>query len=133
MIGLGTIWRQVGLDLKNYETIVKQEFPTIKPQTLFLIKDAETLRSGVPVFAGKWVVNGFVRKIYPDQTVQGNFYDILTENNQHNLTVEINLKSNYIRIFNVENSNQYAFEQIIILDGKNKLRPFSVINKLISI
>jgi hypothetical protein len=130
MIGLGIIWRQVGLDIKNYEFIVKQEFPTVKPQTLFLIKDSETSRSGVPVFAGNWVVDGFFKKIYPHQKVRGNFYNILTVDNQNNLTVEINPeleinpKLSNIKLWD----NQYTFEQVIILDGKNELRPFSVIN-----
>ncbi|MTJ21031.1 hypothetical protein FJR06_06705 [Dolichospermum sp. UHCC 0352] len=124
MIGLGTIWRHVGLDLKNYEAIVKSNFPTVPPQTLFLIKDAEILRNWVPVFAGDWVVNGFFRKIYPIQAVKGDYYNILAEEHQYNLKFKINPDFNSLIVA----QKKYNFEQIIILDGKNQLRPFSAIN-----
>ncbi|QFS45336.1 hypothetical protein [Nostoc sphaeroides] len=125
MIGLGTIWRQVGLDLKNYETIVKKEFPTVQPQTLFLIKDAETLREGVPVFSGNWVVSGFFRKIYPLQKVQGDFYNAKSPDEQGQLILfKINPDLKSILL----GQSSYLFNKIIILDGKNQLQPFSAIN-----
>jgi hypothetical protein len=123
MIGLGTIWRQVGLDLKNYEIIVKEEFPHVQPHTLFLIKDAETLRQYVPVFAGNWVVNGFFRKIYPLQGVQGDYYNLPSEDHTAKLMFKINSDLKSINVA----AHKYNFEQIIILDGKNQLRPFSAI------
>jgi len=124
MIGLGTIWRQVGLDLKNYEAIVKKNFPTVSPQTLFLIKDAEILRDWVPVFAGDWVINGFFKKIYPLQEVKGDYYNILVEKDQDNLNFKISSDFNSLIVA----QKRYNFEQLIILDGKNQLRPFSAIN-----
>jgi hypothetical protein len=124
MIGLGMIWKEVGLDLKNYEISVKQIFPTIKSNSLFLIKNAETIRQGVPVFAGSWVVDGFSKKIYPHQGVQGKYYNIPTEIDQIQLTGKIDPTFNYM----VFDKIYYPFERIIILDGANKLQPFSSVN-----
>ena len=89
-----------------------------------LIKDAEILRNWVPVFAGDWVVNGFFRKIYPIQAVKGDYYNILAEEHQYNLKFKINPDFNSLIVA----QKKYNFEQIIILDGKNQLRPFSAIN-----
>jgi hypothetical protein len=124
MIGLGMIWREVGLDFKNHEISIQQNFPAVKPNTLLLIKNAETIRQGVPVFAGSWVVDGFFRKIYPHQGVQGKYYNIPNKVSHIKLIGKIDPTFNYM----VFNNNHYPFEQIIILDGTNKLQPFSSVN-----
>ena len=123
MIGLGIIWRGVGLDLKSYEVIVKEQFPTVQTKTLFLIKDAEKLRQTVPVFAGDWVVNGFFAKIYPLQKVKGNYYNLSSEDSTDKLLFKINPGFDTLNVA----GNQYPFNQVIILDGKSQLRAFSAV------
>jgi hypothetical protein len=124
ILGNGVIYREVGLDLKNYEAIVKKQFPTVQPHTLFLFKDTEKLRNGyVPVFAGDWVVNGFISKIYPLQDTQGHYYSLLDENHPEKSLLKINSDLNSLSL----NQDKYLFSQIIILDAKNKFRSYSEI------
>lgn len=123
MLGIGRIYQEVGLDLKNYEVIVKKQFPTVKPHTLFLLKDTEKLRNYVPVFAGDWVVNGFIKKIYPLQDVQGHDYSLLDENHPEKSSLKVNSDLNSMSL----NQDKYFFRQIIILDAKNKFKPYSEI------
>lgn len=124
MLGIGRIYQEVGLDLKNYELIVKKQFPTIQSHTLFLLKDTEKLRYYAPVFAGDWVVNGFIRKIYPLQDVQGHDYSLLDENHPEKSPLKINSDLNSLSL----NQDKYLFSQIIILDTKNNFRSYSEIN-----
>jgi hypothetical protein len=65
-----------------------------------------------------------VKKIYPNQGVVGDYYNVLNGNNQDQLKAEIDPTFKYLIAYQI----QFPLEQVIILDGKNELRPFSAIN-----
>jgi hypothetical protein len=123
-IGMGYAWKQVGVEFKIHEKNIKSYYPNVKNNTIFLIKDAEVSRDFVPVFAGDWVIDGFAKKIYPHQGVKGEYYNIPTKVDQIQLIGKIDPTFNYM----VFDKIYYPFEQIIILDGANKLKPFSSVN-----
>lgn len=123
IIGEAYLWKQIGIELRNQEKIIKNYFPTVKNNTLFLIKDAITNIDYAPVFAGSWVIDGFFDKIYPLQYVTGTYYNH-SENNKEQLMFTINPDLNSINLA----GQKYYFDQVIILDGKNQLRPFSAIH-----